>query len=153
MERYSMLIYGKNQYCKKCPKLSTDSMQSFIKMPLAFFTGIEQMFLKFVCNHKRLQIAEAILKKNKFGGIMLFSNYITKLWQSKQLWHWPKKTHRSLEQNRKTQIHEHMTKVLRIYSGEKIICSIKYVGETGQPHAKKKKKKRTGTHSYTIHKS
>ena len=33
-----------------------------------------------------------------------------------------------------------MTKVLRIYSGEKIICSIKYVGETGQPHAKKKKK-------------
>ena len=41
-----------------------------IKIPLAFFTGIE-MFLKFVCNHKRLQIAEAILKKNKLGGIML----------------------------------------------------------------------------------
>ena len=46
-----------------------------------------------------------------------------------------------------------MTKVLRIYNGEKIISSIKYVGKTGQSHAKGKKKKRTGTHSYTIHKS
>ena len=34
-----------------------------------------------------------------------------------------------------------MTKVLRIYNGEKIISSIKYVGKTGQPHAKGKKKK------------
>ena len=42
-----------------------------IKIPLAFFTGIKQMVLKFVCNYKRLQIAEAILKKNNLGGIML----------------------------------------------------------------------------------
>lgn len=42
-----------------------------IKIPLAFFIGIKQMVLKFVCNYKRLQIAEAILKKNNLGGIML----------------------------------------------------------------------------------
>ena len=35
-----------------------------------------------------------------------------------------------------------MTKVLRIYNGEKIISSIKSVGKTGQPHAKGKKKKK-----------
>ena len=41
-----------------------------IKIPMAYFTDLEQVFQKFIWNQKGPQIASAILrKKNKAGGI------------------------------------------------------------------------------------
>ena len=68
-----MFLGRKNQYCEndyttKC------NLQNVIpiKLPMAFFTELEQKISQFIRKHKRPQIAKVFLiKKNGAGGINL----------------------------------------------------------------------------------
>ena len=42
-----------------------------IKIPIVFFTELEQIISQFVLKYKKPRVAKAILRKNRTGGINL----------------------------------------------------------------------------------
>ena len=55
-----------------------------IKLPVAFFTELEQKIAQFIWKHKRPQIAKVVLRMELEESAFLTSDYTTKLQSSRQ---------------------------------------------------------------------
>ena len=133
------LILLKWSHYPKQPRFNVNS----IKLPMAFFTEIEQRILKFIWNQQRVRIAKVILKqKNKAGATTLPD--IRQHWKAtgiKTVWYRHKNGHTdqwdiipSPEINPHTCSWLTLIKESRIYDGKKTVSLASGAGKVGQLH-------------------
>ena len=146
MERYSMFLRRINIVkMTTLPNAIYRLNVTPIKLPMAFFTELEQKNSWFIRKHKRPRITNAVLrKKNGPGGINLpdFRLYC-KTTIIKTVWYWHKI--RNIDEWNKIESPEInsapmgtvvLTKEARIYNGAKTASSTNGSWKTGQLHVK-----------------
>ena len=116
-----------------------------IKIPMTDITELEQIFQKFIWNHRRPHTATVILKKKKKVGRLMLPNI--KLYHraitNKTAWYWYKTRH--IDQQNRIESPEinplpytqFLTKEASTYNGLKIVYSINGVGKIVRIHAEK----------------